>query len=208
MGARLVVVLCVASACFSFAAAAFWYEDARFSLPTPVPADLAPPTRGAPIDVDAWLTPLADSAENPADSRPVLLHFFNPGCACSRFNVPHLRALRRRFGQSVRFVGVAQTGMPDEDLAEAVRAIGLDLPWIVDRGGRVAAAAGVYSTPQAVLVDSNRRLAYRGNYNVSRYCTDPATEFVRVAIEALLSQSVAMPSDVPAYGCELPSRQP
>jgi hypothetical protein len=77
---------------------------------------------------------------------------------------------------------------------------------VVDRRGAIAAEAGVYSTPQAVLVDERGRLAYRGNYNVSRYCVDPRTEFARLAIESLLAkQSVTVP-ETEAYGCELPAR--
>ena len=46
---------------------------------------------------------------------------------------------------------------------------GLDIPVLFDSS--LAKACGVYSTPQAVLIDNNQNLYYRGNYNRSRYCT-------------------------------------
>ena len=71
----------------------------------------------------------------------------------------------------------------------------------------------MYSTPQAVIADREGRLAYRGNYNVSRYCTDPKTPFVRIALEKLTTiDAVTIGGGVsqteqPAYGCELPSNR-
>ena len=70
----------------------------------------------------------------------------------------------------------------------------------------IANAAGVYATPQAVLVNARRELVYRGNYNTSRYCSNPETEYVRIALESLVGRSApANLPESPAYGCELPS---
>ena len=71
-----------------------------------------------------------------------------------------------------------------------------------------AVACGVYSTPQAVLLDTIRKLYYRGNYNNSRYCTDEKTSFAKFAIEGLLndrSKLVFSPLALRAYGCTLPN---
>ena len=80
------------------------------------------------------------------------------------------------------------------------------MPHIVDRGAAIARCLGVYSTPQAVLLDRDGRLVYRGNYNTSRYCTEPTTQFVRLALESL-QQHRALASEPEAgiaYGCALP----
>ncbi|MDP1797383.1 MAG: hypothetical protein Q8K78_07875, partial [Planctomycetaceae bacterium] len=64
-------------------------------------------------------------------------------------------------------------------------------------------------TPQAVILDQDLHLIYRGNYNISRYCTSRQTEFVRIALEKLLSNT--SPKFVPpvaattADGCPLPT---
>jgi hypothetical protein len=199
MRVRIAVVLGVFSFCFATVAGAFWYGDYRYDLPTPRPAGLEQSPRGTKLPVERWVP--SESARN----RPVLLHFFNPECPCTRFNIEHVRALHSRFGGSVAFVAVAQTSLDDAELEESVRRLDFGFPYVVDPEARIAAEAGVYSTPQAVLVNEHHELVYRGNYNVSRYCTDPRTEFVRVALESLIEPSRAAPPDTPAYGCTLPS---
>jgi hypothetical protein len=67
---------------------------------------------------------------------------------------------------------------------------------------------GVYSTPQAVIIDRNQKLYFRGNYNKSRYCTDKSSNFGQMAIDSILKNK-AEPhmSELAtiAYGCQLPN---
>ena len=79
---------------------------------------------------------------------------------------------------------------------------------MTDTDGRIATACGVYSTPQAAILDGTGRLFFRGNYNVSRYCLAPGSEFARIALESLLAGKPApvFPEiAMVAYGCELPA---
>lgn len=191
------------------AATVFWYEDARYSLPTPEPAGLAQPHKGDRVDVKASLERAGLS-----QTGPTLLHFFNPDCPCSRFNLQHVRELRSRFGSRVTFIGVIEARIDDEgdraDAMKSVEGLGFDLPYVLDGDGSIAKAAGVYSTPQGVLLDAESTLVFRGNYNVSRFCTDPRTEFVKLAVESFLASEKdgVMPPEARAYGCELPSAEP
>jgi hypothetical protein len=202
--ARVAIVAVSAALLFAIIAAGFWYEDLRYALPTPRPAALSQPPRGTAIPVRQWLRPVGlDAGE-----RPVLVHFFNPDCPCSRFNLEHLSQLRATFGDRVLFVAAIQNEAADDEIDAKVRELDLGIPHFADRGGKRAGEAGVYSTPQAVLVDAEDRLVYRGNYNTSRFCTDPRTEFVRLALEGLVGESRApLPKEFPAYGCELPANQ-
>jgi hypothetical protein len=155
---------------------------------------------GTQLPVAAWL----ESGKLTANGRPVHFHFFNPTCPCSRFNLDHLHALVRKFGSKVYFVAVVESDLVDTK-AFADIAKDLEIPWIADDNGKIAAAAGIYSTPQAVVTTADGALFYRGNYNLSRYCTDPKTEFARIALESLIAQTPAPASPQPAaYGCELP----
>ena len=169
--------------------ACFWHQDWRYSLPTPRPPDLVQPEPGGRLPLDDF-----------TGGRPVLLHFVNPDCPCSRFNLGHVRELVRRYRDRVRFVAVLEGGRPGEPLA-------LDAEVMADPGGRLARACGVYATPQAVVLDAAGRLYFRGNYNVSRYCVDPRTEFARLAVEALLAGEpppAFPPGATTAYGCPIP----
>ncbi|MFT3926817.1 MAG: hypothetical protein QM778_30005 [Myxococcales bacterium] len=205
---RVWLVVAVAGACLSCAAFTLWREDLRYSLPTPRPPDLKLMPLGAIVPLADWL----GSSAVVSGERPRLLHFFNPACSCSRFNLTHLRELRDHFRGKVDFLAVVQSVDSNQELAARLASLDLEMPHVVDRDGRIAREAGIYSTPQALLLDRHARILYRGNYNLSRYCTDPRTEFVRIAIERELSaQPISLPQTL-AYGCELPGaasrRQP
>jgi len=155
--------------------------------------------------------PAAIDALRAGDRRPVLLHFVDPSCPCSRFNVDHVRDLIRTHGHAVRFIAVLTQG-DARAMVAGYDGLGLEIPYYVD-DGRLAASVGAYSTPQAALLDGAGRLAYRGNYNTSRYCRDRQTEFARLAIEDLLGGTAARAFPATAlqsWGCPLrhPRRGP
>jgi hypothetical protein len=85
----------------------------------------------------------------------------------------------------------------------------LSMPVLYDHADEASTALGVYGTPQAAILDDHSRLYYRGNYNRSRYCTEESTEYVRIALNALVEDRSlpAMPPDATVtYGCPLPHR--
>ncbi|MFD1140297.1 redoxin domain-containing protein [Larkinella insperata] len=173
--------------------ALFWYSDWIYQLPTPVPENYKPVKTGTVI-----------ALENRPDippTQPVLLHFFNPDCPCSRFNKPHFLSLVRQFGQQVAFVVVVMS-TKSYSVRQIQEKIGLDIPVLFDAS--LATACGVYSTPQAALLDAHHRLYYRGNYNRSRYCTDEKTSYARIALTELLQKKARVnldPLALTAYGC-------
>jgi hypothetical protein len=182
---------------FSGIAGIFWYMDWKYSLPTPVPAEYHPVTTGTYVDLAARL-PMAGN-------KPVFLHFFNPDCPCSRFNIPYFKALARKYGDKISFAIVVMNNQM-YTANEVRNKFGLDVPVSFD--STLAAACGVYSTPQAVLLDGNHRLYYRGNYNKNRYCTDPRSNYAQMAIDSLfgsVSRPVFASAALRAYGCQLPA---
>jgi hypothetical protein len=82
-----------------------------------------------------------------------------------------------------------------------------DLKVQVTSDQSIAEACGVYSTPQAVILDAQSDLYYRGNYNRSRYCTDNRSNFAQMAIDSLLNKNLNPTFSqyaLKAYGCQLP----
>ena len=180
--------------------AAFWQQDLRWSLPTPRPAGLVAP----PIGSQPTLPPALAQLVRP--DAPTLLHFFNPACPCSRFNLEHVRELEREFGERVRVVFVVQ-GEDADEVARALENVDDDAPRVLDLDGAIAHALGVYSTPQAVVLDARGHLAYRGNYNSSRFCVALESQYAHLALEDLLAQRPVRTFAAPAttaYGCALP----
>ena len=181
----------------------FWWQDWRYERPTPKPAGLQQVSIGTVVTMPPALERLL------LDRRPVVLHFFQAECPCSRFNLEHLRVLQHRFGRAVQFVAVLQDGHTERSLRTFQR-LHLSMPAIPDGMGQIASAYGVYATPQVVVLDSDRKLQYRGNYNTSRYCADPRTEFARLALQAVVAgQQVPRfgAAAETAYGCPLPKKR-
>ncbi|MDO6431079.1 hypothetical protein Q4E93_10800 [Flavitalea sp. BT771] len=179
----------------------FWRSEWVYALPTPVPANYHPVAAGTKVDLSRSALAALPSG------KPLFLHFFNPDCPCSRFNVPHFRDLVKRYEQQADFAMVLMT---HEKYTPAGIRQRFDLPEVVTvlRDSSIAAACGVYSTPQAVILDSNCELFYRGNYNRNRYCTDEKSSYARLAMEDLLHHNfhpIFDPMALKAYGCKLPT---
>ena len=195
-------------------AALFWRYEWVYSLPTPVPAayrDVKPGVRiGLPEDQLALIRmsgPAQESLGQSSAKRPVFLHFFNPDCPCSRFNMPHFKALVKLYDRQVDFAIVLMT---DKKYTAGQIRDKFDLPYPIPvlTDSALAAACGVYSTPQAVIIDSTQKLFYRGNYNRSRYCSDEKSSYAKMALEGLLQNNLTQnfsPLALKAYGCQLPT---
>jgi hypothetical protein len=95
----------------------------------------------------------------------------------------------------------------DEYTTEEIQdKFGLSIPVLFDQS--LPASCGVYSTPQAVILNKNHTLYFRGNYNKSRYCTDKKTNYAEIAMDALVHNGPEPTFDeaaLKAYGCQLPA---
>lgn len=173
----------------------FWKNDLVYSMPTPVPAAYKAVEKGDVVHI---------ALEN-RSKKPLFLHFFNPECPCSRFNLTHFKYLAKTYGAKVdfRIVVLNQNHLTEKEMQEKY---GLSVPVLFSAS--IATACGVYSTPQAAIIDSDNRLFYRGNYNKSRYCTDKKSNYAETALLALLQRKNNPEFDqyaLKAYGCELPT---
>jgi hypothetical protein len=198
MGGRLLLglgMLLLLSAAIVFL---FWHEELRYSLPTPIPKNY--------ISVNVNQKVALGIAGFPTHM-PLYLHFYNPDCPCSRFNAKHIRELIRAHGDSVRALIVVPSSH-DKKVAQDEFSETLEI--ISDDDGAIAKSCGVYSTPQAVIIDEQGRLFYRGNYNRARYCTAQATNYAEMALLSLINGASPPVFDLLAtqsYGCQLPSTQ-
>jgi hypothetical protein len=175
----------------------FWYNQLIYILPTPVPEGYHGVKNGHVITIGKEL--------KFNNNKPVFLHFFNPDCPCSRFNISHFKSLVKTYGANVNFAIVLMTDKP-YTASEMRKRFNIDVPVI--RDSSLALATGVYSTPQAVILQGNRKLYYRGNYNKTRYCTDEKTSYAKIALDNLLADHKSFQFDrlaLQAYGCTLPN---
>lgn len=174
----------------------FWYSQLIYTLPTPIPAGYKIVKNGKVISLNNEL--------NFPDKKPVFLHFFNPDCPCSRFNMDHFKSLVKAYGSRVNFAIVLMTDK-SYTAAEIQNRFNVNVPVVSDPN--LATLSGVYATPQAVILNADRALYYRGNYNKTRYCTEEKSSYARLALKGLLNHTSLIQFDqsaLRAYGCTLP----
>ncbi len=175
-----------------------YLEDIRYSRPTPIPKNYVQIAESEQIvPPHQYLV---------ARGKPLFLHFFNPECPCSKFNTEHFAELVRKYQKEADFIVITPHSI--DSTLDSMHKWGIDIPVYVDETGKIAKTYGVYSTPQAVIMDSTGKLFYRGNYNKSRYCSLKSSEYARIALEAILRKEKI--PDLPllariAYGCEFPT---
>jgi hypothetical protein len=197
---RIVGLISILAVVFAGIASIFWYQEIQYLLPTPVPENYRAVLPHEVIKFDSALI-VQKSA------KPKLLHFFSPDCPCSRFNLKHFLTLNRKYSQTVDFYVVITN---NDKLTSARYMVGGEVPIIVDSNEKLAQACGVYSTPQAALIQHNNQLYFRGNYNRSRFCTNRNSNFVQMAMDSLLAgkgppQFIELATR--SYGCSITEEQ-
>jgi thiol-disulfide isomerase/thioredoxin len=198
---RSVFAACILAISAAIVTALFWYQEVQYALPTPVPDTHQEVPLGTKVSLPESLKAASD--------KPVFIHFFNPDCPCSRFNLEHFNYLSKTYADQIKFVAAIEDTQEDATMTlKEVKALFTDEVQIIkDNNNQIAAMYGVYATPQAVLIDQHHTLYYRGNYNKNRYCTAKNTNFAQMATDSLLAGKArpdfgSMASV--AYGCTLP----
>jgi hypothetical protein len=197
---RIAGAILLLTIAFSGIAALFWYQEIQYLLPTPVPKGYAVILPNDIIKFDSALLPQQYA-------KPKLLHFFSPDCPCSRFNLKHFASLRKKYSQQIDFYVVIAKR---EDVTSARYMLEKTIPIVVDKGEKLAKACGVYSTPQAALIQRSNKLYFRGNYNRSRFCTDKNSNFVQMALDSLLARREPphfIELATQSYGCSIAQEQ-
>lgn len=170
----------------------FWSEDAKYALPTEKPINY----KNVPLE--SFITTEGISRGD----QPRYFHFFQPSCPCSRFNLKHYESLYKKYNKDYEFYFVIP---PKSDMEWVNDLVDVEVQIIIDKEKKLANACGVYSTPQAAIINQDGKLYYRGNYNKGRYCTSKSTNFAEIALEAL-KQGRQLPEldhfAFTAYGCE------
>lgn len=192
------IVIGVLFVCFGCMGFLFWHQEMKYVLPTPIPVGYAPKL--------AEETILLPSGYNFPSDQSLYFHFFNTDCPCSRFNLKHFQSLKKQFETHVKIYAVIPAYADFEYAKEMIDDTSVIL--IQDKDDLLARACGVYATPQAVVIDNQRKLFYRGNYNRTRYCTLKESNYAEIALTALVkgeAPPVFNAFATQSYGCELPN---
>lgn len=127
------------------------------------PHEIKSPLVGKPAPAFA-LARLSDGATIRSDElvgKPVVLNFWATWCQSCPLEHPGLVQASRFYGDRVQFVGVAY-----EDKREALRGWlqrygGEAYDTLIDVGGKVAIAFGVYGVPETYIIDAQGVIRYK-----------------------------------------------
>lgn len=131
-----------------------------------------------------------------AGARPklTLIHLYNPDCRCNRFADPHLKRLVEHY----QSLGVKFFAAPAHAVvANAVTPVNLPA---ISATYSTLAAAGVNSSPAALIFDANGRLFYYGPYSDSAWCGSTAN-LVEPVLDRALSGLASARHPRASRGC-------
>ena len=130
---RTILTLGSTGALLAFVGAVFWWQDLQYSYPRLAQRRLLKNLSGRSSPCPPRSKKILQYL-----LRPLLLHFFNPNCPCSRFNLDHVRSLVQKHRGAVEFVAVLQGDSGERLLAafESLNRIGI--PAVADPGGKIA----------------------------------------------------------------------
>jgi peroxiredoxin len=114
-----------------------------------------------------------------------------------------------KLSQELKARGLSVVGI-NSNVAETRDAIkshaaekGLSFAILKDEGNRVADRLGASVTPEAFLLDANKRLVYRGRIDNSRNGDSVTSSELREAVDAVLAGKPVAKSEVRAFGCSI-----
>ena len=155
--------------------------------------------------VDGSIHPLRSLEQAPA----TLLIFLSAECPVSNDYVGRLNAIARDYAGRVTMVGVNSNR---NEAAEQVRQHAADyrlaFPVYKDPDNRLADALGISVTPQAVILDSEQRLRYRGRIDDSQRSPRVTRSDARLALDAVVAGKAVSSPETKAFGCSIKRVQP
>lgn len=148
---------------------------------------------------------VASLAELLPQARATVLLFWAAGCPCvRRYQARSDELLARWQPRGVQVLGIASNA--DEtlhDVEKARRERGFALPVWRDRGGLLAQALGVQSTPTVVVLLPDGRVAYRGWIDNERLPGDPERQaWLDEALTRIAAGDLARTAK-PSWGCRI-----
>ncbi|MDH5380905.1 MAG: redoxin domain-containing protein [Cyclobacteriaceae bacterium] len=175
----------------------FWVTEVQFITPTEIPNNY--------VKVKVMDTINLASVLGASNGKPTFLHYYNPYCPCSKFNYNYYQSLVEKYEKDFNMYLVIRE-MDSDVLEDIEETITVKTTLIIDKGGKIAKETGVYATPQAVLLNPDHTLYYRGNYNRTRYCTVENSNYAEMAMDSLLMDRPSPDFGYfaeTAYGCSL-----
>lgn len=146
--------------------------------------------------------------------KAVVLVFVNATCPVAQRYLPTLQALEKEYrDKGVQFV--AMNASEEDTLIEtATQAVKFEVefPFVKDFGGACARAVGVTRTAETVVLDSERRIRYRGRvddqFRLGGARKDATSHELRDALDAVLAGKEVKAAETEVDGCPITFPRP
>jgi peroxiredoxin len=142
---------------------------------------------------------------------PILvLVFMANGCPTVKGYGERLQQLQSDYeGKGVRLIGINSNNSalspPDtlEAMEQRSREAGHNFPYLKDPDGRVARSYGATRTPHVFVLDTSRRLRYRGRIDDSRLPHTVTTRDLQKALDDLVAERPVRVPETEPFGCSI-----
>jgi thiol-disulfide isomerase/thioredoxin len=141
--------------------------------------------------------------------KAVVFVFVNTSCPVAERYLPVIQAMEKEYrGKDVQFVAV-NAEEEDSVIAMATQAVKfeMELPFVKDFGGACAKALGVTRTPEAVVLDGERRIAYRGRiddqFRLGGVRKEATSRDLKDALDAVLAGKKVARPETEVDGCPI-----
>lgn len=182
-----------------------------WSTPMVVAADAARPAIGSTIKQLRFkdIRYLPRTLDDVGTPRVSVLVFTNTSCPLVQKYWPKLNRLDAQYrSQQVQFLSInASAGDEIAEIAQQAIDYGVDFPVVQDIDGGCARALGVERTPEVVILDSQRRLRYRGRiddqHRLGASRPDVTSDDLVTALQAVLEGREVPQSETAVDGCKI-----
>ncbi|HVX16112.1 MAG TPA: redoxin domain-containing protein [Pirellulales bacterium] len=150
------------------------------------------------------------------DKQLVVVLFLGCDCPIAKQYAPRLRKLAEEYGpRGVAFLGIDANSQDTlTELAAYAQAGQIEFPLLKDAGNQVADQFSAERTPEAFVLDRDRKICYRGRIDdqflVGKQRPEPTRRDLAVALDEMLSDKAVTVATTEAVGCRIgrvPKRQ-
>nr|WP_246385550.1 redoxin family protein [Armatimonas rosea] len=149
-----------------------------------------------------------------AGKKAVVFYFLGADCPIAKLSLPKLAALAKKYeAKGVAFVGINSNGSEtDSQTLAAAKAAGVRFPILTDRQQKLADAAKVTRTCEALVVDGKATLRYRGSvddqYGLGSRKPAASKHYLTDALDAILASKPVATASSSVPGCLLDRNKP
>ncbi|HZZ79120.1 MAG TPA: redoxin family protein [Gemmataceae bacterium] len=152
---------------------------------------------------------LPRSLDDFGKKKAYVLVFTNTSCPLVKRYLPTLQALDREYrDKGVQFIAVNSV-QEDSLVAMATQAVqhDMELPFVKDFDGSCAKVLGIKRTPEAVILDADRKIRYRGRiddqYRLGGVRKEPTSRDLQAALDAVLAGKEVATPETNVDGCPI-----